>query len=290
MFEEKLCKVDSGSRTISVGVRKGARQSSQQEPVLVLLHGVTRMWRDWEPMIPFLSHDWTIYGIDQRGHGKSDRADSYLVRDYANDLIDLLEQNAFGDSVVLAGHSLGGMVAAEAAAKAPQRVRAAILEDPPWDTMGHAILKTNWQSLFQGMQHVCKHAGSIDSMSHALGAIELTQADGTTIKLHQIRTDEALRWSASCLSKLDPRVLDPLIAGSWLEGLDWKSAATAIQCPTILHQADFAAGGALNDQDAQFFSQTCRTCHWMRFPGKNHQLHGTIPSQIAGVIDQFLPK
>jgi hypothetical protein len=28
----------------------------------------------------------------------------------------------------------------------------------------------------------------------------------------------------------------------------------------------------------------------MRFPGKNHQLHGTIPGQIAGVIDQFLPK
>lgn len=290
MFEEKLFKVDSGSRTISIGVRKGARQSSQQEPVLVLLHGVTRMGRDWEPMIPFLSHDWTIYGIDQRGHGKSDRADSYLVRDYANDLIDLLEQNAFGDSVVLVGHSLGGMVAAKAAAKSPHKVRAAILEDPPWDTMGRAILNTSWQSLFQGMQHVCKQADSIDSMSQDLGAIKVTQSDGTTIELKQLRTDEALRWSACCLSKLDPHVLDPLVAGSWLEGFDWKSSATAIQCPTVLLQADVAAGGALSDQDAQFFSQACRNCHWMRFPGKNHQLHGSIPDQIAGIINQLLPQ
>ncbi|MFM8572339.1 MAG: alpha/beta fold hydrolase, partial [Pirellula sp.] len=88
MFDERWVEVQAASRRLRVGVRKGAEHS----PVLVLLHGVTRMWRDWEPMIPFLSHDWTIYGVDHRGHGQSDRADRYLVSDYADDIIDLLNQ------------------------------------------------------------------------------------------------------------------------------------------------------------------------------------------------------
>ena len=284
MFQERWLAVESGRRKLRVGFRQGA----QATRVLVLLHGVTRMWRDWEPMIPFLSHDWTIWAIDHRGHGDSDRAQEYLVSHYADDLIEVLERGELGDAVVLAGHSLGGMVAAMVAAQVPQRVRAAVLEDPPFETMGQSILGTTWQSLFQGMQGVCKQGGSIDQMGMALGAVELKQADGSTVKLRQLRTDEALRWGASCLSKLDPLVLDPLIAGRWLEGIEWSKVAELIECPTVLLQADFAAGGALSDQDAESFSQGCKNCQRIRFPGKNHQLHSTVPSEIAGVVNRLL--
>lgn len=57
-----------------------------------------------------------------------------------------------------------------------------------------------------------------------------------------------------------------------------------------LPQADFGAGGALSDAEAQAFCQGCQECEWVRFPGKNHSLHGTIPGQIAIVIDRFLAK
>jgi pimeloyl-ACP methyl ester carboxylesterase len=246
------------------------------------------MWRDWEPMIPFLRHDWTIYGVDHRGHGQSDRADRYLVSDYADDIIDLLNQGVFGDSVVLAGHSLGAMTAAIGASKVPSRVRAAVLEDPPFDSMGPAIRGTTWQSLFEGMREICKQTGSIDQMSTALGDIQLTQADGTIVALKQLRTEEALRWGANCLSKLDPKVLEPLIAGQWLEGIAWDQVAQNIHCPTILLQADPWAGGALSDRDADRFSSQCKDCQRIRFPGKNHQLHGTIPDQIASVINRLI--
>ena len=283
MFEERWLSVDAGKRNLRVGLRPGAPSG----PVLVMLHGVTRMWRDWEPMVPFLSHDWTIYAIDHRGHGQSDRAEGYLVSDYAEDLIDLLTQGSLGESVVLLGHSLGGMVAAIAASEVPELVRAAVLEDPPWDTMGQAIIGTAWQTLFQGMRQVCIEGGSIETMSAALGSIRVKQADGTEVELRQLRTEEALRWGANCLSKLDPRVLDPLFAGRWLEGIDWPRVAERIECPTVLLQADFGAGGALSDQDANLFSQGCKNCEWVRFPGKNHQLHGTIPREIARIVDRF---
>lgn len=283
MFQEHWLELDQGRRRLSAGVRQGTGSS----PVLVLLHGVTRVWRDWESMVPFLNHQWTIYSIDHRGHGLSDRSESYLVADYANDLIELLKSRAFGDSVVLCGHSLGAMVAAIAAANAPERVRVAVLEDPPLDTMGPAIDGTTWQTLFRGMQSVCKQGGSIDQIAQALGSIELIQPDGKPIALRQLRTDEALRWSASCLSKLDPNVLDPVIAGRWLEGVDWRKVAAQIQCPTVLLQADFRAGGALSDSDAESFSKNCTRCEWARFPGQNHQLHGSIPAQIANIVNRF---
>lgn len=283
MFEERWLSVDAGKRSLRVGLRLGAPSG----PVLVMLHGVTRMWRDWEPMVPFLSHDWTIYAIDHRGHGQSDRAQGYLVSDYAEDLIDLLQQGSLGESVVLLGHSLGGMVAAIAASEVPELVRAAVLEDPPWDTMGQAIIGTAWQTLFQGMRQVCIEGGSIETMSAALGSIRVKQADGTDVELRQLRTEEALRWGANCLSKLDPRVLDPLFAGRWLEGIDWPKMAERIECQTVLLQADFGAGGALSDQDAKSFSQGCKNCERIPFPGKNHQLHGTIPGEIARIVDRF---
>jgi pimeloyl-ACP methyl ester carboxylesterase len=83
-------------------------------------------------------------------------------------------------------------------------------------------------------------------------------------------------------------VLDPLIAGRWLEGIEWSNVAGRIKCPTVLLQADFAAGGALSDQDAESFSQGCKNCQRIRFPGKNHQLHSTVPSEIAGVVNRLL--
>lgn len=86
--------------------------------------------------------------------------------------------------------------------------------------MGPAIEGTTWKTLFQGMQRVCRHGGSIDQMAQALGAIELPQPEGRAIELRQLRTPDALRWSASCLSKLDPIALDPVIAGRWLEGVN----------------------------------------------------------------------
>jgi len=284
MFQEQWFEVDSGNRKLCVAVRDG----QDNQPSLVLLHGVTRFWRDWEPMIPFLSHRWKIFGVDHRGHGQSDRADRYLVSDYADDLVDLIEQKAFGDSVVLVGHSLGAMAAAIAASRSAQYVRAVVLEDPPLDTMGSTIHGTTWQTLFEGMQRVAQNIGPIDQMSQALGAIEFQQAGGTTTYLRDLRNEEALRWGASCLSKLDAKVLDPVIAGRWLEGIDWQQVAQGIGCRAVLLQADVRAGGALGDLQAESFSMSCKDCQWLPFPGKNHQLHGSIPGEIARVVNQFV--
>src|SRR3954470_12651122 len=81
-------------------------------PPLLLLHGVTRNWRDWEPLLPELMREWHVFALDHRGHGQSGRATDgyYFVADYCQDAAALVRAT-FPEPVTVAGHSLGAMVA-----------------------------------------------------------------------------------------------------------------------------------------------------------------------------------
>lgn len=69
-------------------------------------------------------------GIDLRGCGKSDCPDSgYQVRDFADDLACLCAQLEIEKPVII-GHSLGGMIPVEVAARYPSLPRALVLVDP----------------------------------------------------------------------------------------------------------------------------------------------------------------
>ena len=288
MVEEKWFPIGNSGRRLRAGVRKGEEEGAA---TLVLLHGVTRRWQDWEPIIPYLDRRWNVVSFDHCGHGESDRmeptasGDRYLVVNYANDLSQVLRH--FSGPLVLVGHSLGGMVAAILAGDFPDQVVGLVLEDPPFSTMGSPIIGSSWETLFRGMHEVCVRAGSLEQMTSNLGKIEIKQSDGQIRQLQSLRTQEALRWGAYCLKDLDPDVLVPVYEGRWLQGVDLDVVARSVQSPTILLQADLEAGGALTDSDADRFSQLAHRCERVRFPGKGHQLHGTIPKEVAEIINQF---
>lgn len=285
MFVEHWIRIGPAGRRLRVGVRSGAGQGDA--PVLVLLHGVTRCWRDWEPMVPHLDPGWEIHAIDHRGHGESDPADGYRVEDYARDIVEWLGFRT-GAPVVLMGHSLGAMAAACAAAAVPGRVRVLLLEDPPFVSMGRAIEGTAWQSLFRGMREVCLRGGTFEERVERLGDIAVARADGTPVALRTLRTPEALAWGARCLMRLDSRVLEPLIEGRWMGSLDWNGIAASLRCPVVLLQGEVTAGGALADADAEAFLNGCPEGERIRFDGQGHQLHGSIPRRIAEVVNRFL--
>src|SRR5688500_8755990 len=115
---------------------------------LFLLHGVSRSSRDFAPLFPALVARWQVYAIDQRGHGQSGRATRYLVRDYADDLIEILETRAEFRPAVIYGHSLGALVALSVAARCPDDVRAIILEDPPGPKLLSGVEQTPFYPTF----------------------------------------------------------------------------------------------------------------------------------------------
>ena len=262
------------------------RTTSDAGPVLLMLHGVTRCGADWEPLLPALAAHWKVIALDQRGHGTSPRAESYLVTDYIADALRFVQEETAAP-VVLFGHSLGAMVAAAVAVELPDQVRGIILEDPPFHTMGNRIAGSAWQAQFTGMREAARKRGTIETIADALADIRLPASGGGFKRLGEMRDRASLAWSAECLSQLDPEVLTPVINGRWLDGHDVAAVLSSVRCPVLLLQADPTAGGALTDADADAAESALPSCQRVRFPGIGHQLHRERPLEVLEVVQDF---
>lgn len=253
-------------------------------PPLLLLHGVTRCWQDFAPLLPALAARWQIYGLDFRGHGRSRQtAAGYRVVDYAREAVRFLREQIARPAVVL-GHSLGAMVASHVASHAPEHVIAAVLEDPPFETLGERIRETHFHAFFSGMQALIKERRSVPELVAALAQLPVTgEANGP--RLGDARDAASLRFSARCLSKLDPAVLEPLVEGRWLEDYRQQQVLTGISCPMLLLQADMQAGGMLTDEDAGQVDRLVGDCTTVRFANVGHLIHwDDMPRMLRAVL------
>jgi pimeloyl-ACP methyl ester carboxylesterase len=99
-------------------------------PPLVLTHGAHGAWSHWIKNIDALAQDRTVYAVDLPGYGDSDvppLADT--GPNYVVPIIDGLRQVFGGQAVDVMGFSFGGVMAAIAAAEAPELFRRLILVD-----------------------------------------------------------------------------------------------------------------------------------------------------------------
>lgn len=110
-----------------------ASRPGEGTPV-ILLHGLWGSWRQWLPILasqpdPFCGHP--LYAVDLRGHGMSGRPDhGYLVDDMAADILSVIESQP-SRQVILAGYSLGSLVALRIHAARPDLCEALVLVEPP---------------------------------------------------------------------------------------------------------------------------------------------------------------
>src|SRR5215468_3963505 len=227
-----------------------ARTENDGAQPLLCLHGVTRCWQSFQPLIPTLALRWQVYALDHRGHGKSGRAKGYFAIDYAPDAVRFLRDEIKRPAVVY-GHSLGAMAAAAVAAEAPDLVRAVILEDPPFDTMGANIKSYPLYPYFVALESLAGNGASVPQLVE----IEINTINGRSA-LRNVRDASALRFTAKCLQQLDPAVMAPIVKSQWLKGYDLQSVASRIQSPTLVMQADANAGGMLTDGDADLLEQS----------------------------------
>lgn len=106
---------------------------SRDSPVvLVFVHGWLLSRHYWQPVIDAIAPQYQCLTYDLRGFGSSQPIPkpaasmrSYRLRDYAKDLVLLLEQLQI-EHAWLVGHSLGGSIALWAADLMPQRVQGVI--------------------------------------------------------------------------------------------------------------------------------------------------------------------
>lgn len=97
---------------------------------LLAVHGHLGEGAVWAPLAEALAPEWRVIAIDQRGHGDSDRAESYRPVDYAADAAALLEHLGLGP-VPVVGHSGGALTAMHLAALYSERVSAIVAGEIP---------------------------------------------------------------------------------------------------------------------------------------------------------------
>jgi len=102
----------------------GAQLAWQQlgdGPDLILIHGLAANRAFWFAAATALAPRFRVTLYDLRGHGYSSlAAEGYSATSMADDLLQLMETLQI-DRAILAGHSYGGAIALEAAARAPER-------------------------------------------------------------------------------------------------------------------------------------------------------------------------
>jgi pimeloyl-ACP methyl ester carboxylesterase len=109
-------------------------------PVLLFVHGTGGSWQSWLENIPELSRENRILAPDLPGFGGSDPpAPGSEVDEYSETLVALLDHVGVEPAVV-AGHSLGGLIASDLALRHPERVRGLILVNGTGIEIGHARL------------------------------------------------------------------------------------------------------------------------------------------------------
>ena len=255
------------------------------DTTVLFLHGVLRNWRTFFPLFEGLRARFHLAALDFRGHGLSDRRPgAYRVAHYVEDALAILPPLG-ARRLILHGHSLGAMVALAAAAEAPDRVQAIVLEDPPFSTMGGRLPATPLGGYFAGVR-ACL-ASPPDAWFDGFSDIIVGErADGTPLRVRDQRDELSRRFSAESLAMIDPAVLGPIVAGQWLDGFDFAALAGRVRCPVWLLQADAAHGGMLNDDDAELLASLlpAAAVERIRFPGAGHSLHWAQPARLVKIL------
>jgi esterase len=97
---------------------------------LILIHGLDRVSRTFDHLVPHFAARFHVIAMDMRGHGDSgwDPEGRYLVEDHVGDVQGLVQQLGL-KNITIWGNSTGGRVAQVFAGKHPELVAAVISED-----------------------------------------------------------------------------------------------------------------------------------------------------------------
>jgi pimeloyl-ACP methyl ester carboxylesterase len=121
-MESEPMHVRRSDRVTLVGERRGRRGA----PAVVFLHANVVDRRSWHAVFDALGDEFDLIAYDRRGFGETPPADPEEPFTHLDDLVAVLDE-AGVDRAVIVGNSMGGAVALDLAASAPQRVAAVLL-------------------------------------------------------------------------------------------------------------------------------------------------------------------
>lgn len=253
-------------------------------PAVLFLHGVTASGRVWDWLPAAVTAGRRVIKLDFRGHGRSDRAPgTYLLPTFADDVAAVLREVVGGPAAVV-GHSLGGAVAWALAQREPDLVSAAFLEDPPLFPSGRAETPGSaFGAVFAAMRAATlrwqREGRSAEEIAEQVAANPFSPAQ--TVAAGLAPTRDAVWATGFNLKHLDTGVLDAVLDGTMLAGLDTAAPVTA---PVFILAADAALGAAFTPDHGKQLAATHPAVEVLHLPGAGHRIHQEQRNRAAFTV------
>jgi pimeloyl-ACP methyl ester carboxylesterase len=257
------------------GVRLHYAEGPPHGPPLVLVPGQSFPWHSYRKVIPALSARHHVFALDVRGHGKSEHTPGrYTFSTCGDDLVSFL-RDVVQAPALLSGNSSGGIIAIDAAAKAPELVRGVLAEDPPlftteWprmrdDTWVHSFFQhvvstlPDLATFFATLTLPAQKGSKLMSFPRPLawvlgGAIRRRQAKAPGAPVDIAWLPLQVRLFVRGLSEYDVDFTRACVDGRICD-MDQGAQLAKVTCPMTLMQAssfrhpDLGLVGAMGDED-----------------------------------------
>lgn len=131
--------VQTVQRLAKVGPLTVHYEVAGEGPALVLIHGLSASGRWWAYNVPALAQRYRVYNVDVVGFGRS-RGQRLVLQEAGNWLVEWMQLTGITQTH-LVGHSMGGYIATEVAAREPEIVRRLVLVDALVLPMGPGLVR-----------------------------------------------------------------------------------------------------------------------------------------------------
>ena len=255
---------------------------------IMALHGLASSGHWYERVASLLAPDYRVFAPDQRGHGQTSQAPSgYDWQTLASDAVALMDHLEVDQAAVL-GHSWGGHVASNVAARFPQRISRLVMIDGGFQD-GHLLAEPTWES-FQRRFGARDVSGTRQDFLERL-RVQLADCWGDDLERivqTMVYEDEA----GHIRDILRPDNHSQVLVSMWEEPP--SVILPRVSCPTLIVAAgplperantEFAQMRVRMVDGAMRVANNCRV-HWI--PETIHDIGYHKPRELARVIRDFL--
>jgi pimeloyl-ACP methyl ester carboxylesterase len=235
---------------------------------LILLHGFPDSWLSYEPVLANLPSTIRAIALSQRGFGNSDKPDDgYDPRDLAADLAAFMKLRRI-PRAVLAGHSMGALVAQRVAIDYPDLVA------------GLALIGT-----FKSLRDSVELAELIDQIAGMADPIDLDLVRAFQAStLAQPVTDEFFRTVVAEVARLPLSIWRAALGA--IAAYDDFAELSRIVAPTILFWGERDNFSTYEQQ--QELASEIPGAELRVYAGAGHSLHWEEPKRFAGDLANFV--
>jgi lipase len=239
-------------------------------PPLVCLHGVSAHGRRFRRLAEErLARRFRVLAPDLRGHGRSGWEPPWTIAAHLGDLVETLERAAVGRAAWI-GHSFGGRLVLELAARDPERVERAALLDPAIQFLPHIGLD------------LAEHELNDVSFATPEDAIEARLATGSRNPREFLEEEMREHLAAGADGRLRYRYCRPAVIAAYGEMCADPPAPESLHAPALLlHAPEF---GLVREEHLEAYGGRADVLA----VGGGHVVYWDAYDETADALERFL--